>query len=153
MDLSKYKKHFMKKGKPDYVNVVIAALILVIAVSILNPMNLLQELSFAVGQGGFLVKSVSYIPFQGGYRWVVDVVEGVGNQVIVGDFSDDYLNSFLQGENKIRDGLRVELTNMDESCTYQIRETTGSSGKITRYAGKRYLLLRKVIVELNLGQF
>jgi len=27
------------------------------------------------------------------------------------------------------------------------------SGKITRYAGNRYLLLRKVIVELNLGQF
>jgi len=27
------------------------------------------------------------------------------------------------------------------------------SGKVTRYAGKRYLLLRKVIVELNLGQF
>lgn len=27
------------------------------------------------------------------------------------------------------------------------------SGKVTRYAGNRYLLLRKVIVELNLGQF
>ncbi len=27
------------------------------------------------------------------------------------------------------------------------------SGKITRYAGNRYLLIRKVIVELNLGQF